>query len=80
MKDQFDGNDSVKARNITLNKMFECYIATKYDLRSNIFHKYLLALCGRNIGEQTMKLNGLLQNPKQKLTLGTFLSTKQSTQ
>lgn len=32
MKDQFDGIDSLKARNITLNKMFERYIATKYDL------------------------------------------------
>ena len=40
MKDQFDGIDSAKARNITLNKMFERYIATKYDLRPNTFHTY----------------------------------------
>ena len=52
MKDQFDENDSVKARNITLNKMFECYIATKYDLRPNIFHTYFLALCGRILGNR----------------------------
>lgn len=40
MKDQFDGIDSVKAHNITLNKMFERYIGTKYDLRPNTFHTY----------------------------------------
>ena len=43
IKDQFDGIDSVKAHTITLNKMFERYIATKYDLRPNTFctYKYL---------------------------------------
>lgn len=40
MRDRFDGIDSAKAHNITLNKMFECYIATKYDLRPNTFHTY----------------------------------------
>lgn len=40
MWDRFDGIDSAKAHNITLNKMFECYIATKYDLRPNTFHTY----------------------------------------
>lgn len=40
MKDQFDGIDSAKARNITLNKVFESYIATKYDLRPNTLHTY----------------------------------------
>ena len=38
MKDKFDGIDSVKARNVTLDRMFERYIATKYDLRPNTFH------------------------------------------
>lgn len=40
MKDRLDGIDSVKACNITLNKMFERYIATKYDLRPNTFYTY----------------------------------------
>lgn len=40
VKDQFDGIDSIKAHNMTLDKMFERYIATKYDLRPNTFHTY----------------------------------------
>lgn len=50
MKDQFDGIDSVKARNITLNHMFERYIATKYDLRPNTFHTYKY-LYGHYVGD-----------------------------
>lgn len=40
MKDRFDGIDSVKAHKITLNKMFERYIATKYELSPTTFHTY----------------------------------------
>ena len=40
MKDKLDGIDSAKAHNMTLDGMFERYIATKYDLRPNTFHTY----------------------------------------